>query len=198
MMRNVQYCANINHITANANQMTNMTPLCLFSVWWQTQTTLLSWTSLLALLPPTPSSLTDPSLRYNHWTKQLHHIVHWKLLLRLTNVFWIWNELHKIYHCLLGFTSTPMLLARTPCWLLAFRPETTPEWFSAALWTFSATPSSTLLCRRPRLAPRGNLHCLLHPSKRVIKESLVTFLPCELCCSVMLESLEMLTAKCAS
>lgn len=48
-----------------------------------------------------------------------------------------------------------MLLARTPCWLLASRPETMPEWFSAAPWTSSATPSLTLLCRRPHLDPSG-------------------------------------------
>lgn len=48
-----------------------------------------------------------------------------------------------------------MLLARTPCWLPASRPETMPEWFSAAPWTSSATPSLTLLCRRPHLDPSG-------------------------------------------
>lgn len=52
-----------------------------------------------------------------------------------------------------------MLSARTPCWLPAFRPETTPEWFSAAPWSSSVMPSLTLLCRRPRRAPRGSLHC---------------------------------------
>lgn len=55
-----------------------------------------------------------------------------------------------------------MLLARTPCWLPASRLETMPEWFSAAPWTSSATPSSTLLCRRPHLDPSGKYQCSPH------------------------------------
>lgn len=35
-----------------------------FPAWWQTQKTLLSWTSLPALQPLTPISLTDQLLRY--------------------------------------------------------------------------------------------------------------------------------------
>lgn len=62
--------------------------------------------------------------------------------------------------------STRMLLARIPCWLLASRPETMPEWFSAAPWTSSATPSLTLLCRRPHLDLSGKYQCWPHhPAK---------------------------------
>lgn len=67
----------------------------------------------------------------------------------LMNVYW--TNHWKTYH----LTSTRTRLARIPCWLPASRPETMPEWFSAAPWTSLAMPSSTLLCRRPHLAPNG-------------------------------------------
>lgn len=69
-----------------------------------------------------------------------------------------------------------MLLAKIPCWLPASRPETMPEWFSAAPWTSSATPSLTLLCRSPHLDPSGKYQCSPHPFFYLLKVVLLFLL----------------------